>query len=979
MTSALVLNFFPAFNPASSGGELRIGKLYRAVSVDVRVTMLTSTDFGARYEDIVHSECLRELRFPKDDLWREAYATLERSGVHGDLSGLAFALAVSDPRCLLRQKARDLAKTVDVVIHEFPFSEPVFSDGCPTREIYNSHNFETSLLPSIISGDGFDIALLKLMRLEGNLVARAERVFATSSTDADKFRLFYGVTQEKLGACPNGFDEVELQPVVAAREAMTSDPTRRPQLLFTGSGHYPNIEAAQFLITIAQDLPDCDIVLAGGLCGALAGAALPFNVRSMGPFDQAAKLQLLTDADLFLNPVTLGSGTSLKALEALGAGLAMVSTPEGVRGLDLVSGNHCEICPREGFAAAVKRMLGDGTQRRAIARSGLATAVERLSWARIAQTFVSSLWDRPKPVPPSVPLVLALNDYPVMQQGSGGVARVRNLLTEIKCDVVLLSFGATFDVGLIAPDVLHVVVPKSKAHQALEQAVNANQPVSVNDAVASLFASTNRVMTTIVSAIAKRAQGVIFEHPYMAPLLDDIALVNRSLPVIYSAHNVEATHKRAILASHTMATSLVEFIAEMEGRLVAIASLIVCCTEADFQHFAPAGRPLLIVPNGCTVPELDRSIRHGIDALDRKPRIGFMGSGHGPNVEAAEFIVQILAPTFPDADFEFIGSICDALCAPLPTNLRLHGLLSESAKTQVMSMWDVALNPIESGGGSSLKLPDFMAHGLPSLNTSAGARGFAVIEHAAGCVVDRTEFADGLRAMLGQPALLDQQGKNARRYASDTLSWGAVVRTYRERIRQILLPQAIQVSEPKILVVTYRYTEPSLGGAEEYLIEILKRWRPRCERLDLVAIDIEDLTNQHHFSCRYSVPAVSHPRRIAELFDQLYLFAPDTPSEADVLYRCRDLERAWTREEQDLFANFVSTLAAPGRLRVFAGFYWPENHGGLIRRWTSPTFSFLVPPAARVFRMAGFASTRRTCDCSSHASRRTVRLRSFPR
>ena len=205
MTSALVLNFFPAFNPASSGGELRIGKLYRAVSVDVRVTMLTSTDFGARYEDIVHSECLRELRFPKDDLWREAYATLERSGVHGDLSGLAFALAVSDPRCLLRQKARDLAKTVDVVIHEFPFSEPVFSDGCPTREIYNSHNFETSLLPSIISGDGFDIALLKLMRLEGNLVARAERVFATSSTDADKFRLFYGVTQEKLGACPKRF------------------------------------------------------------------------------------------------------------------------------------------------------------------------------------------------------------------------------------------------------------------------------------------------------------------------------------------------------------------------------------------------------------------------------------------------------------------------------------------------------------------------------------------------------------------------------------------------------------------------------------------------------------------------------------------------------------------------------------------------------------------------------------------------------
>ena len=45
--------------------------------------------------------------------------------------------------------------------------------------------------------------------------------------------------------------------------------------------------------------------------------------------------------------------------------------------------------------------------------------------------------------------------------------------------------------------------------------------------------------------------------------------------------------------------------------------------------------------------------------------------------------------------------------------------------------WDIGLNPMASGGGSSLKLPDYMANGLPSLNTPIGARGFPIKEERA--------------------------------------------------------------------------------------------------------------------------------------------------------------------------------------------------------------------------------------------------------
>src|SRR3978361_1108316 len=111
---ALVIAFFPAFQPPSSGGEMRLGSLYRELSRHYEITLLSSTHFGARIERIAHGEGFVEPRFSKDEHWRRAYATLERAGMSGDLAGLAFALAVADPGCPLRREARRLASEMDV-------------------------------------------------------------------------------------------------------------------------------------------------------------------------------------------------------------------------------------------------------------------------------------------------------------------------------------------------------------------------------------------------------------------------------------------------------------------------------------------------------------------------------------------------------------------------------------------------------------------------------------------------------------------------------------------------------------------------------------------------------------------------------------------------------------------------------------------------------------------------------------------------
>ncbi len=962
----LVLSFFPAFDPPASGGELRLFNLYRALSSRFDVTMMTSTDFGARQEQVLHTPGFREWRFPKDEGWRKAYATLERSGLKGDLSGLAMALAVSDPACPLTVAARAAAGDADAIIHEFPYTEPVFADGTSAhKEIYNAHNFETSLVGAILEGPGLDDAVLKLLRLEGNLSARARLVLATSADDADKFRLIHGVPPERLAVCPNGFDEAEFAEAAALRSAPSAP--RRPRLLFFGSTHKPNVEAAQFLLDLAPGLPTCDVVLAGTVCHALRGATVPDNVIVHGPFDRLGKRRLLGEADIFLNPVVTGSGTSLKAVEALGAGVPMLSTPEGVRGLELAPGHHAAIVDRRDFGEAIQTLIGAPERTRLLGEEGMRYARERYTWARIAERLGDALDGAPAGAPaPRRPLILAFNDYPVLDALWGGKARIRNLLGNLDADVVLLSFGASLDVVRLGPDLTGVLLPKTAEHRALEAVANAGQPLSVNDCVASLFVAANRVMRAFASALARRADAVVFEHCYMAPILDCVDAVRPGLPIVYGAHNVEGRHRVDMLASHSAGDAIGALVTEVEEHLVRRADLVVCCTEDDAAHFARAGAKTLLVANGCVVPESEQLDPSEVPGRPGSPRVGFMGSGHGPNIEAARFILRDLAPAFPDVVFEVVGAVGDAVRSEARSaNVVLHGSVDEATKSHLLAGWSLALNPVASGGGSSLKLPDFMAHGLPTLSTPAGARGFDVAGLEAGLVVERPEFRAALRHLLDHPDRRTRMGGNALAYARARLSWAALALPYGRALRQLVeaaAPAADAVAGRSLLVVTYRYTEPSLGGAEEYLAEAVKRLRHRFDRIDLAAVDTGGLTNAYHFGCHVTEAGAGAAARLAAPFDRALFFTPEAVPRPELIEQCRRLERAWMGSEFDLRLPFARLLAQDNRLRLLSGFFGPECHGGVTRRWTSPGFAVLIPRHARTVRLAGFSPGSKTLD-----------------
>lgn len=79
----------------------------------------------------------------------------------------------------------------------------------------------------------------------------------------------------------------------------------------------------------------------------------------------------LAAADVFVNPVRHGAGINIKMIEAMAAGLPVVSTTVGARGLHWRDGEHLLVADEPAaFAAAVRRLLDDPAGRARIADAG---------------------------------------------------------------------------------------------------------------------------------------------------------------------------------------------------------------------------------------------------------------------------------------------------------------------------------------------------------------------------------------------------------------------------------------------------------------------------------------------------------------------------------------------------------------------------------------------------------------------------------
>src|SRR5690606_1229639 len=91
-------------------------------------------------------------------------------------------------------------------------------------------------------------------------------------------------------------------------------------------------------------------------------------------------------------PITLGSGTRLKILEAFATQRPVVSTAKGAEGLEVTDGQHLLLRDdAEGMAAAVVELWTDRERRARLCETAHRLVSERYSWLAAAEAVAASL------------------------------------------------------------------------------------------------------------------------------------------------------------------------------------------------------------------------------------------------------------------------------------------------------------------------------------------------------------------------------------------------------------------------------------------------------------------------------------------------------------------------------------------------------------------------------------------------------------
>ena len=382
--------------------------------------------------------------------------------------------------------------------------------------------------------------------------------------------------------------------------------------------------------------------------------------------------------------------------------------------------------------------------------------------------------------------IVVVNNFSVHQPVSGGQKRVYYLCRNlgVAADVTLVTFGTSGSNGLqcaLDEGVTEICVPMSRPQEEADSALSLELKASVSDIAAIDGYALNPDYCETLRQTVRDAALVICAHPYLYRAVRSVW----DGVIWLDAHNVEADMKAAILPPSKKRNAALELVRDVEQACVRDAGLVSCVSDADAKRFRQLYGELsetLIAPNGMDFKQVLFDCMLSGEALREclgvnVPVAVFMGSNHGPNNEALKTLCDV-AYQCDNIAFFVIGSVCDSLAGNgVPENIRLLGVLSESEKNVVFRAAQVALNPVTSGGGSNMKLSEYIAWRIPVLTTPFGARGFDLADGRHILVRELSDFPDAILHMTSVESRdeMAQMAAAAFDHAASIYDWSIVI------------------------------------------------------------------------------------------------------------------------------------------------------------------------------------------------------------
>jgi glycosyltransferase involved in cell wall biosynthesis len=229
--------------------------------------------------------------------------------------------------------------------------------------------------------------LRKAERLERWTVRSFDRCIACSEEDAAALHeIADGSGVSRVEVIPNGVDLALFKPTPVPQE---------PRVLLPGRLTWgPNVDGAVWFCTeiwpaIRAAVPDATFVLAGRsplpevrALERLPGVSVCADVPSMVPYFESARVVVV--------PLRAGTGTRLKALEAMAAARPVVGTAVGLAGIGVRDGLNAVVADQpEKLAAGVVEVLRRDDLASALGQSGRTHVERHFGWDQIGARFVA--------------------------------------------------------------------------------------------------------------------------------------------------------------------------------------------------------------------------------------------------------------------------------------------------------------------------------------------------------------------------------------------------------------------------------------------------------------------------------------------------------------------------------------------------------------------------------------------------------------
>jgi polysaccharide biosynthesis protein PslH len=308
---------------------------------------------------------------------------------------------------------------------------------------------------------------------------------------------------------------------------------------------------------------------------------------------------------------------------------------------------------------------------------------------------------------------------------TGGRIRIYRLARAL-ADIAELELFAVADPGELEKETARSALePYAARHVAAARLTSLpafRRPARVRNAAPPALAAAFR------RAHASRPfDALVAEHCHAAA----IALEAPEVPLVVDEHNVESEY----IAERDRARGPLGFwkrreVALLEGweqRIWRAAREVVCVSESDAERVRRVReRAPVLIPNGvdlASVPFRLPSERDGFEVLF----VGLMS--HPPNVAAARFLAAEVMPIVIQREPRARLVLCG-----MNPNREVLALKSEHTDVTgfvpsvapYLERAAVYANPLRFGAGTSLKVLESLAAGLPLVSTAVGVRGFGL-------------------------------------------------------------------------------------------------------------------------------------------------------------------------------------------------------------------------------------------------------------